>query len=134
MLSSLNSSMLSSAAVRHSFKYICSIPHQSKHTTSNLSWAVGARSLSTATSDLTTDLTVNRDRVETTIGNDGIARVVLNRPNKLNACDLAMFEAVAETAAKLREDRSLRAVLVSGKGRAFCTGLDVVSVIGYERT
>jgi len=71
--------------------------------------------------------------VETIIDGDGIARVVLNRPEKLNACDLAMFEAVAETAAKLREDRSLRAILVSGKGRAFCTGLDVVSCILIEK-
>ncbi|KAL3926911.1 MAG: hypothetical protein SGBAC_013289 [Bacillariaceae sp.] len=44
-----------------------------------------------------------------------------------------MFEAVAETASKLREDRSLRAVLVSGKGRAFCTGLDVKSVAKNPR-
>jgi enoyl-CoA hydratase/carnithine racemase len=44
----------------------------------------------------------------------------------LNAVDLAMFEAIAETASNLRNDRSIRAVIIRGKGRAFCTGLDVV--------
>ena len=59
----------------------------------------------------------------------GICRVQLNRPNKLNAFDLAMFEAVAETASNLKKDRSIRAVVLSGRGRAFSTGLDVKSVL-----
>jgi enoyl-CoA hydratase/carnithine racemase len=58
----------------------------------------------------------------------GICHVQLSRPEKLNACDLQMFEAVARTASDLRQDRSLRAVILSGQGRAFCTGLDVVDV------
>jgi enoyl-CoA hydratase/carnithine racemase len=66
-------------------------------------------------------------RVETTIDSDGICHVVLNREDKLNSLDLAMFEAIAKTASELRTDRSIRAVIMSGKGRAFCTGLDVVS-------
>jgi enoyl-CoA hydratase/carnithine racemase len=61
--------------------------------------------------------------------NNGICHVRLNRPDKLNACDLPMFEAIAETASRLRDDRSLRAVVLSGNGRAFCTGLDVQSVM-----
>ena len=59
----------------------------------------------------------------------GICRVKLNRPGKLNAFDLAMFEAIAETAHILKKDRSIRAVILSGKGRAFSTGLDVKSVL-----
>jgi Enoyl-CoA hydratase/isomerase len=66
-------------------------------------------------------------RVETTVESNGVCHVVLNRPDKLNAVDLAMFEAIAETAFQLRSDRSIRAVILSGKGRAFSTGLDVVS-------
>ena len=66
-------------------------------------------------------------RVDTTIDSDGICHVVLNREDKLNSLDLAMFEAIAKTASELRTDRSIRAVIMSGKGRAFCTGLDVVS-------
>ena len=65
-------------------------------------------------------------RVTATMDSDGICHVVLNRPEKLNALDLPMFEALAETASNLRTDKSLRAVILRGEGRAFCTGLDVV--------
>lgn len=68
-------------------------------------------------------------RVETTVDANGIARVYLSRPDKLNALDLDMFEAIASEAAKLKSDRSLRAVILSGKGRAFCTGLDVKTIL-----
>jgi enoyl-CoA hydratase/carnithine racemase len=70
------------------------------------------------------------DRVTTTIDTaTGIAHVVLNRPEKLNALDLAMFEAISETAINLQADRSIRAVILSGNGRAFCTGLDIQSAM-----
>lgn len=59
----------------------------------------------------------------------GIYHVQLNRPDKLNAFDMAMFEAVAETAQDLKKDRSIRAIILSGEGRAFSTGLDVKSVM-----
>jgi enoyl-CoA hydratase/carnithine racemase len=58
----------------------------------------------------------------------GIRHVVLSRPAKMNALDLPMFESIAGAAAELRADPSVRAVILSGEGRAFCTGLDVVAV------
>jgi enoyl-CoA hydratase/carnithine racemase len=74
--------------------------------------------------------TADTRRVETTIDTaTGIAHVVLNRPEKLNALDLAMFEAISETAKTLQADRSIRAVILSGNGRAFCTGLDIQSAL-----
>ncbi len=63
------------------------------------------------------------DRVLVSV-TDGIADVRLNRPDKLNALDHAMFRALAETAAKLSTDRSVRVVVLSGEGRSFCAGLD----------
>jgi enoyl-CoA hydratase/carnithine racemase len=57
----------------------------------------------------------------------GIADVRLNRPDKLNALDLAMFEALVATGLELGRDRALRAVVLSGEGRAFCAGLDFAS-------
>lgn len=74
----------------------------------------------------------HKSRIETDITPDGICHVILNRPEKLNALDLRMFEAIAETASNLHNDRSIRAVILRGKGRAFCTGLDVVrgTIIG----
>jgi enoyl-CoA hydratase/carnithine racemase len=67
--------------------------------------------------------------VITTKDKDGICEVSLNRPDKLNAVDMKMFEAIAQTAMDLRNDRSLRAVIIRGEGRAFCTGLDVKAVL-----
>ena len=66
------------------------------------------------------------DRVQLTIEN-GIADVRLNRPEKMNALDHAMFAGLIETAAQLADDRSLRAVVLSGEGRCFCAGLDMSS-------
>jgi enoyl-CoA hydratase/carnithine racemase len=67
------------------------------------------------------------DRVRLTI-TDGVAEVRLNRAAKLNALDPAMFQAIAEAGARLKDDRSLRAVVLSGEGRAFCAGMDGESV------
>lgn len=68
------------------------------------------------------------ERVTLTIENN-IALVTLNRPDKLNALDIAMFDAIVSTIKTLRKDRSVRAVIVRGEGRAFCSGLDVKSVL-----
>ena len=64
------------------------------------------------------------DRIKVTIEN-GVADVRLNRADKMNALDPAMFTAIAETGARLKQDASLRAVVLSGEGKAFCAGLDV---------
>ena len=64
------------------------------------------------------------DRVKVTIEN-GVADVRLNRADKMNALDADMFTAIAETGARLKRDQNLRAVVLSGEGRAFCAGLDV---------
>lgn len=64
------------------------------------------------------------ERVKVIIEN-GVADVRLNRADKMNALDPAMFTAIAETGARLQQDGSLRAVVLSGEGRAFCAGLDV---------
>jgi enoyl-CoA hydratase/carnithine racemase len=63
------------------------------------------------------------DRVTCAIA-DGVADVRLNRPDKLNALDAGMFQALVETGEALKADSSVRAVVLSGEGRAFCAGLD----------
>jgi len=60
----------------------------------------------------------------------GVADVRLSRPEKLNALDGPMFEALIATGRDLASDPSLRAVVVSGEGRAFCAGLDFPSFQG----
>ena len=56
---------------------------------------------------------------------DGVADVRLNRADKMNALDVAMFEALVATSARLAGEKGLRAVVLSGEGRAFCAGLDM---------
>jgi enoyl-CoA hydratase/carnithine racemase len=57
----------------------------------------------------------------------GVADVRLNRPEKLNAIDRGMFEGLAEAGTRLASDAAVRAVVLSGEGRAFCAGLDFAS-------
>lgn len=56
---------------------------------------------------------------------DGIAQVRLMRPEKMNALDPAMFEAISAAGAELKRNPDVRAVVLSGEGDAFCAGLDV---------
>jgi enoyl-CoA hydratase/carnithine racemase len=64
------------------------------------------------------------DRITVTT-TDGVADVRLARPDKMNALDVAMFDALVDTSARLRAQKGLRAVVLSGEGRAFCAGLDM---------
>ncbi len=57
----------------------------------------------------------------------GVAEARLDRPDKLNALDPAMFSALAEAGERLRGLHDLRAVVLHGAGRAFCAGLDMES-------
>jgi len=63
------------------------------------------------------------DRLSVSVEN-GVADVRLNRPEKMNALDPAMFDGLIEVGEALKADPSVRAVVLSGEGRAFCAGLD----------
>jgi enoyl-CoA hydratase/carnithine racemase len=56
-----------------------------------------------------------------------VADVRLNRPDKLNALNPEMFAAIVAAGKSLAQERSLRAVVLSGEGRGFCAGLDFKS-------
>src|SRR5947209_9269798 len=56
---------------------------------------------------------------------EGVADVRLVRADKMNALDIAMFEALVATTERLGREKGLRAVVLSGEGRAFCAGLDM---------
>jgi enoyl-CoA hydratase/carnithine racemase len=68
-----------------------------------------------------------KDRVRTDF-EDGVAHVRLNRADKLNAVDEIMLEALAATIRQLETAKGLRAVVLSGEGRAFCAGVDLSSL------
>jgi enoyl-CoA hydratase/carnithine racemase len=59
---------------------------------------------------------------------DHVAHVQLNRPSKKNALNDVMFEGLLDAARSLATDRSVRAVVLSGAGDSFCSGLDVASI------
>jgi 2-(1,2-epoxy-1,2-dihydrophenyl)acetyl-CoA isomerase len=56
---------------------------------------------------------------------DGIATIRLNRPDRLNAFTAPMLDAWAEAIETSRRDTAVRAVVLTGTGRGFCSGGDV---------
>ena len=59
-----------------------------------------------------------------------VAKVVLNRPEKLNALSVEMREKLCDYFARLRFDDAVRVVIVTGAGRGFCSGADVDRMAG----
>jgi len=57
----------------------------------------------------------------------GIATITLARPEKLNALDEAMVGLLGQFADRIDADRSVRAVILTGEGKAFCAGGDIVA-------
>src|SRR5436305_9593404 len=64
------------------------------------------------------------DRISVSM-TDGVADVRLVRADKMNALDAAMFAALVAATERLSREKGLRAVVLSGEGRAFCAGLDM---------
>ncbi len=55
----------------------------------------------------------------------GVARLTLNRPDKLNSFTGAMHGEVADALAKVQSDKSIRVLVINGAGRGFCAGQDL---------
>lgn len=65
------------------------------------------------------------DRVSITLEDDGVAQVRFVRADKMNALDHEMFETMIAAAEALQAEPRVRAVVLSGEGKAFCAGLDL---------
>jgi enoyl-CoA hydratase/carnithine racemase len=63
---------------------------------------------------------------------DHVATVTLARPDKHNALDRAMFEAIIAAAERLSNEPGVRAVVLHGEGPSFCSGLDLASLISSD--
>ena len=61
---------------------------------------------------------------------NGIGTITLNRPERLNAITFEVYHELTDFFAKLRDERSVRVVVITGAGRAFCSGGDVRDIIG----
>ncbi len=59
---------------------------------------------------------------------DGILTVTLNRPEILNALDLPQWEALTQAFERARDDTTIRALVITGAGRAFSAGADINSM------
>ena len=56
---------------------------------------------------------------------DGVAVLTLRRPETMNSVSPELARALAETLAEVPQDGSVRAILLTGTGRAFCAGGDI---------
>ena len=66
---------------------------------------------------------------------DSVGWITLNRPERLNALTFEVYRELTDTFSALRDEASVRAVVITGAGRAFCSGGDVHDIIGplFER-
>lgn len=58
----------------------------------------------------------------------GVARITLNRPDKLNSFDRAMHAALRDALQQVEDDAAIRAVVLTGAGRGFCAGQDLADL------
>jgi len=61
---------------------------------------------------------------------DNVGIVTLNRPDNMNALTYGMIKGLISYFQEAEQDDTIRAVLLTGAGRAFCTGADLVSGAG----
>jgi len=61
---------------------------------------------------------------------NGVATITLNRPDRLNALTFEVYRELTDLFAALRHESDVRVVVITGAGRAFCSGGDVHDIIG----
>lgn len=71
------------------------------------------------------------DKLTTSV-RDGVCTITLNRPERLNAIDLEMLEALISALDTCATDTAVRTLMLRGAGRVFCAGADIGQMI--ERT
>ena len=63
-------------------------------------------------------------------GDSGVATITLNRPDRLNALTFEIYDELRHTFRALSTEPGVRAVVITGTGKAFCSGGDVRDIIG----
>jgi enoyl-CoA hydratase/carnithine racemase len=61
---------------------------------------------------------------------DGVATITLNRPDALNALTFEIYAQLRDLMVELRRDEQAKVVIITGAGKAFCSGGDVYKIIG----
>src|SRR2546428_10699009 len=62
--------------------------------------------------------------------NTAVATITLNRPERLNALTFEVYQELRDTFQQLDTEPGVRAIIITGAGRAFCSGGDVEDIIG----
>src|SRR2546427_9399688 len=62
--------------------------------------------------------------------NTSVATITLNRPERLNALTFEVYKELRDTFQQLDTEPGVRAIIITGAGRAFCSGGDVEDIIG----
>ncbi|MCX7606617.1 MAG: enoyl-CoA hydratase-related protein [Bacteroidia bacterium] len=65
---------------------------------------------------------------------DAIAYITLNRPDRFNAFNEKMSAEILSALKEVRKDKGVRAVVVRGAGKAFCSGQDLKDILGVKRS
>lgn len=63
--------------------------------------------------------------IEQSIDQDGILTITLNRPEKLNALSHDVLQALTEVLTHAKDNSAIKAILITGSGKAFCAGADI---------
>lgn len=83
------------------------------------------------------DATTSYETLRWSVDADGVATLTLSRPDVLNAFDLTMAQELLSVFTTEARDDDVRAVVVTGAGRAFCAGMDLSAegnVFGLDET
>lgn len=75
-------------------------------------------------------MTINPKTFRYELASSGVATITLTRPETLNSLTFEVYEELRDTFAALDGDSAVRAILITGEGRAFCSGGDVHAIIG----
>lgn len=70
---------------------------------------------------------MSENRVRVQVDASGVATVTMARADKHNALDQAMFDGLTDAAEQVAANTSVRAVVLHGEGKSFCSGLDIAS-------
>ena len=63
-------------------------------------------------------------------GASGVATITLNRPERLNALTFEIYDELCDFCRSVNAEPAVRAVVITGAGKAFCSGGDVHDIIG----
>lgn len=74
------------------------------------------------------------DVIQQQLDEDGILTLTLNRPDKLNALDMDVLQALSEAFDSVKNREEVKAILLTGKGKAFCAGADIKRLAECDAT